>query len=257
PEPERNPGEPQHARHHESMAPSAAQEDPGGEQRRYHGAQADARLIDRVAGGSLAGAQELVDRLSGRRNARGFGRTEHRAAAHQSTQSAGQAGGDAGGGPKPHGETDGAIEADPVDQQSGKRRAGRVGQAEGAADPTVLCVGKVELRDQHRRQGGERGAVQVVDGGGDHEDRQYRPAVARGAVDLRAGMGHWRGHWKSMVATSPAVASRALAFGKYATVTRRAFCTPQPSDTSPLPAYTTFDGSATSSLTILWAASSM
>src|ERR1039457_655072 len=148
------------------------------------------------------------------------------------------------------------MEADPVDQQSGKRRAGRVGQAEGAADPTVLHVGKVELRDQHRRQGGERGAVQVIDGGGEHEDREYHPAVARGGVALGAGLVHGRGHWKSMVATSPAVASRALAFGKYATVTRRACCTPQPSDTSPLPAYTTLAGSATSSLTILCAASS-
>src|ERR1017187_4228284 len=119
------------------------------------------------------------------------------------------------------------MEADTVDHQSGKRRAGRVGQAEGAADPTVLCVGKVELRDQHRRQGGERGAVQVVDGGGDHEDRQYRPAVARGAVDPIVGLVYWRGHWKSMVATSPAVTSRALAFGKYSTVILRVFCAPQ------------------------------
>src|ERR1019366_5238558 len=117
--------------------------------------------------------------------------------------------------------------------------AGGVGQTEGAADPTVLRVGEVELPDQHRRQGGERGAVQVVDGGGEHEGREYHPAVARGGVDLRAGLVHGRSHWKSMVATSPAVASRALAFGKYATVTLRAFCTPQPSDTSPLPAYTT------------------
>src|ERR1035438_9809689 len=165
----------------------------------------------------------------------------------QSTQSAGQAGGDAGAGPQPHGETDGAIEPDPVDQQSGERRAGRVGQTEGAADPAVLRIGKVELGDQHRRQGGGRGGVKVVDGGGEHECRECRPAVARGAVDLRAGPVHW----KSMVATSPAVASRALAFGKYATVTLRAFCTPQPSDTSPEPAYTTFAGSATSSLTIV------
>src|ERR1035438_5180525 len=116
-----------------------------------------------------------------------------------------------------------------------------------SSTPARLRIGKVELGDQHRRQGGERGAVQVVDGGGEHEYREYRPAVARGAVDLRAGPVHW----KSMVATSPAVASRALAFGKYATVTLRAFCTPQPSDTSPEPAYTTFAGSATSSLTIV------
>ena len=40
-----------------------------------------------------------------------------------------------------------------------------------------------------------------------------------------------------MVATSPAVASLALAFGKYSTTTRRAFCTPQPSATSPPPEY--------------------
>src|ERR1017187_15968 len=56
------------------MAPSAAQRNPGGEQRRNHRAQADAGLIDRVAKRPLAGAQVLVNRLSGRRNAGGFGR---------------------------------------------------------------------------------------------------------------------------------------------------------------------------------------
>ena len=45
-----------------------------------------------------------------------------------------------------------------------------------------------------------------------------------------------------MVATSPAVASLALALGKYSTLILRGFCTPQPSETSPLPVYTTFDG---------------
>src|ERR1035437_2746529 len=257
PEPERNPGEPEHTRHHERMAPSAAQRDPGGQQRRDHRAQADAGLIDRVAERSLAGAQVLVDRLSGRGNAGRFGHPEDRAATHESTQSASQAGGDAGARPDPDGETDRAVQPDPVDQQSGQRRAGRVGQTEGAADQTVLRVGKVELVSQHRRQGGERGAVQVVDGGGEHEYRQHQPAVARSVVDLSAGLVHWNCHWNSMVATSPAVASRALAFGKYSTVILRGFCAPQPSDTSPLPVYTTFDGSATSNFTSLCAASSM
>src|ERR1039458_10258256 len=135
--------------------------------------------------------------------------------------------------------------------------AGRVGQAEGAADQTVLRVGKVELAHQHGRQRGQRGAVQVVDRGGEHEDRQHPPAVARSLVNLGAGLVHWNCHWNSMVATSPAVASLALAFGKYSTVILRPFCTPQPNDASPLPAYITFDGSATSNLTSLCAASSM
>src|ERR1019366_392139 len=168
PDPERNPSEPEHTRHREGMAPSAAQRNPGGEQRRYHGAQ-----------------------------------------------------------------------------------------AEGAADQTVLRVGKVELAHQHGRQGGQRGAVQVVDRGGEHEDRQHPPAVARSLVNLGAGLVHWNCHWNSMVATSPAVASLALAFGKYSTVILRPFCTPQPNDASPLPAYITFDGSATSNLTSLCAAFSM
>src|ERR1019366_7052333 len=252
PEPERNPEEPEHTRHHEGMAPPAAQRDPGGQQRRYHGAQAYAGLIDRVAERSLARAQVLVDRLSGRGNAGRFGHAEDRAATHESTQSAGQAGGDAGARPDPHGETDGAVQPDPVRQQSGERRAGRIGQTEGAADQTPLRVRQVKLVGQNGPQGGQSGTVQVVYRGGEHEYRQHQPAVAR-SVDLSAGLVHWN----SMVATSPAVASRALAFGKYSTVILRGFCAPQPSDTSPLPLYTTFDGSATSNFTSLCAASSM
>ncbi len=193
------------------------------------GAQADAGLIDGVAERPLTGAQVLVDRLARGGNAGGLGGPEDRATAHESRESAGQAGGDAGAGPQAHSEADGAVQADAIDEQSGERRAGGIGQAEGAADQAVLCVREVELLDQHGRKGGEGGAVQVVDGGGEHEYGEHYPAVARGVVVCAC-------HWKSMVATSPAVASLALAFVKYATVTLRGFCTPQPSDTSPLPA---------------------
>ena len=48
----------------------------------------DACLVDRVAQSALAGEQVLVNRLSGRWNAGGFGHAEHRAAAHQSAQPA-------------------------------------------------------------------------------------------------------------------------------------------------------------------------
>ena len=126
-----------------ACAPSAAQRDPGGQHRRDHRAQADAGLIDRVAQRALAGPQVLVDRLARGRNAGGFGHAEHRAAAHQSAQPAGEAGGDAGAGPQPHREADGAVQPDAIDQQSGERRAGRVGEAEGAADQAVLRVGEI------------------------------------------------------------------------------------------------------------------
>ena len=150
PEPQRNPGEAEHAGHDEGVAPSAAHRNPRGQQGRDHGAEADAGLIDRVAERPLTGAQVLVDRLSRGGNAGGLGGPEDRAAAHQSAEAAGQAGGDAGAGPQAHREADGAVQADAIDQQSGERRAGRVGQAEGAADQTVLRVGKVELVDQQR-----------------------------------------------------------------------------------------------------------
>src|SRR5207244_1917135 len=112
----------------------------------------------------------------------------------------------------------------------------------------ILRVGQSEFLFQQRSQCRKSGTVQDIDRRREREYRQHQPAVGRGVV---------RGHWNSMVATSPAVASLALAFGKYATLILRGFCTPHPSDTSPLPVYTTFDGSATSSFTTLCDASSM
>src|ERR1035441_6561706 len=90
----------------------------------------------------------------------------------------------------------------------------------------------------------ERGPVQVVDRGGEHEHRQHQPAQASGIGGA--------GHWNSMVATSPAVARRALGLGKYSMATRRGFCTPQPSASSPRPMMATLCGSVTNSLTVLW-----
>src|ERR1017187_10081397 len=89
----------------------------------------------------------------------------------------------------------------------------------------------------------ERGPVQVVDRGGEHEHRQQQPAQASGIGGA--------GHWNAMVATSPTVARRALGLGKYSMVTRRAFCTPQPRLCSPPPEIAIWPGSVTSSFTIL------
>ena len=71
-------------------------------------------------------------------------------------ESAGEAGGDSGARPQPDREADGAVQADAIDQQAGERRAGGVGEGEGAADPAVLRVREVELARQHGRQRGER-----------------------------------------------------------------------------------------------------
>ena len=101
-----------------------------------------------------------MDRLARGGNAGGLGDPEDRAAAHEPSESAGEAGGDAGAGPQAHREADDAVQADAIDQQSGERRAGGIGQAEGAADQAVLRVRQVRTPDQHGRQSGEGGAVQ-------------------------------------------------------------------------------------------------
>src|SRR5947207_6000317 len=90
----------------------------------------------------------------------------------------------------------------------------------------------------HRgRHGGQRGTVEVVDRGGEHEDREHQPA---GAVL----------HWNSMVATSPEVPRRALLFAQYSMTMRRAFCAPQPSDRSPPPLIWIWSGLTTSSFSV-------
>ena len=85
--------------------------DPGGEHGRDDLPEADAGLIDGVAEGAFAGQQVLVDRLSGGRNAGGFGDAEHRAAADQSAEAARETGGDSGAGPQSDGEADDAVQA--------------------------------------------------------------------------------------------------------------------------------------------------
>src|SRR4051812_13873881 len=85
-------------------------------------------------------------------------------------------------------------------------------------------------------------AVEIVDCGGEHEDREDKPAGAR-----RVG---GRGHWTSMVATSPLVPSRALRFAQYSIVSRRAFCMPHPSVCSPPPPIEILPGSTTNSFSV-------
>ena len=116
----------------------------------------------------------------------------------------------------PNREADAARETDAVDQQAGERRTGGVGDGESSENPAVLLAREMEIGAQQRRESGQRLAVQIIDGGGEHEDGKNPPAVAprRGWV---------RRHWNSMVATSPAVARRASALGKYSMVTRRGF----------------------------------
>src|ERR1019366_6903499 len=143
----------------------------------------------------------------------------------------------------------GAIAADAIDQHAGERRAGHVGDGEGRENQAVLRIGKMEFGADQRRQRGQRLPVQVIDGGREHKYRQHQPAEARGVGGRR--------HWNSMVATSPAVPKRALGLGKYSMATRRGFCAPQPSASSPRPMMATLCGSVTSSFTVLWPSPSM
>src|SRR5579863_29252 len=104
----------------------------------------------------------------------------------------------------------------------------------------------MELGLYHGCERGQRLPVEVIDGRGEHENRKHEPTIRRqGWKPVRFGFTHWN----SMVATSPAVARRALDLGKYSMTTRRDFCGPQPSASSPPPVITILAGSATSSLT--------
>src|SRR5438067_1803937 len=77
----------------------------------------------------------------------------------------------------------------------------------GGEDPTVLRIGETELAHERRRDRGESGAVEIIDRGGEDEDRQHQPARARRVRSSR--------HWNSMVATSPVVPRRALLLAQY------------------------------------------
>src|SRR5580698_7329454 len=106
----------------------------------------------------------------------------------------------------------------------------------------------MKIGAQQGREAGERLAVQIVDGGGEHEDGENPPSIAGRA-------GGWC-HWNSMVATSPAVARRASALGKYSMVTRRGFWMPHPSCAWLEPEMTILVGSLTNSFTVLWSSPS-
>ena len=70
-----------------------------------------------------------------------------------------------------------------------------------------MLARQVEIGAQQRRERRQRLTVEIVNGGGEHEDGENPPAVA-----VRAD--GWV-HWNSMVATSPAVARRVSALGRY------------------------------------------
>ena len=227
PAPERDPGEAERASGDEGVAPAVVHGDPYGQRGSNDLAQADAGLIDSVSEGALAGPKVFVDGLSSRGDAGGFGRAKHGAPTYEASESGGQAGGDPGAGPEADRERDHPIQAEAIDQDAGERRGGGVSETEGAGDPAVILIVKRELLFDHGRERGECGAVQYVDRGGEDEDPEHQPSVAGGARGIA--------HWKSMVATSPAVASLEFAFAKYSTAILRGFCTPQPSVTSPEP----------------------
>ena len=178
-----------------------------------------------------------MNRLTGRWNPRRFRKAEDRATSGQSAQAVCQSRRQPGAGPQPDRGRRGAIEADEIDQDAGEGRAQHVGEGEDAADPAVLRVGEVKLAHHRGRHGGERGAIQIIDRGGEHEDRKHQPAPA-----VR--------HWNSMVATSPVVARRALLLAQNSTTMRRAFCAPQPSVCSPPPVIVIWPGLTTSSRSV-------
>src|ERR1039458_10013483 len=188
-----------------------------------------------------------MDRFAGRGDSACLRRAEDRATADQTAQPAREPGGDSSARPNADGQAGGAVSVDAVGRHPRRRRAEGVGDGEGAEDPAVLRAREMKLRPHQRGQRGERLAVEIVDGGGEHEDRQQEPAEARRTIGVD--------HWNSMVATSPAVASLTLGLGKYSMATRRGFCTPHPRFNWPPPATKTCAGS-TRSLTVLWSAPS-
>src|SRR5579885_2297151 len=240
--PQRDPEETDYAGDPKGVPPAVAHRDPRGQRRRQHHAQADASLVESVAEGALARTQVLMDSLPGGGYAGCFGQTQHSAAGGESGEPAGEAGNDAGRGPHGHGQADGAVQADGVNEQAGERGGSGVGEGEGGEDQAIVGIGEMKFGAQDGCKRGQRLAVEIVDRSGEDEDGKHQPAARLPG----------RLHWNSRVATSPTVASLGLDFGKYSTVTRRAFWGPHPKVVSPPPRIVTREGSGIRRRMIFW-----
>ena len=183
-QPQRDPGQAEHAGEHERELPAVRQNRPRHERRRQHRAQRRAHVEEAAGQPALGRGKPFRRRLHAGRIRRPFRETEQRAQPEQRLPAAGQAVRHADERPRDREDREPELQPDGVHDVAADRLQ-HDRELEGAEDPRVLLRADVQVFQDGRRGHRQRAARQVVDDRAHHQQAHHPPAQSPES-------GHWK-----------------------------------------------------------------